>query len=94
MKLTPNQPIAKGNQSTFTCTAPADENFLITSYIWKLNDNHIPGENKEQYKFTPDRTHNGKKLSCTAVIVAGITSEESQVILQVFCKYLIQLFIH
>ena len=89
MKLTPNQPIADGNQSTFTCTAPANENIPSTSYIWKLDDNHIPGENKEQYKFTPNRTHNGKKLSCTAVIVAGITSEESQVILQVFCKYLI-----
>ena len=86
MKLTRDQPIAEGNQSIFTCTTLADENITSTSYIWKLDDNPIPGENKEQYKFTPNRTHNGTKLSCTAITVAGVASEESQVILQVFCK--------
>ena len=85
MKLTPDQPIAEGNQSIFTCTAD-DENIPSTSYTWKLNDNPVPRENKEQYKFAPNRTHNGTKLSCTAITVAGVASEESQVILQVFCK--------
>ena len=84
MRLTPNRPIAEGNQTIFTCTARADEN--ITSYIWKLNDNPLPGENKEQYKFIPNRTHNGTKLSCTAITVAGVVSKESQVVLEVFCK--------
>ena len=84
MKLTPDQPIAEGNQSIFTCTAPVHEK--ITSFIWKLNDYPVSGENKEQYKFTPNRTHNGTKLSCTAVTAAGVTSTKSQAILQVFCK--------
>ena len=84
MKLTPDQPIAEGKQSISTCTAPGHEN--ITSYIWKLNDATVPDENKGQYKFTPSRTQNGMKLSCTAVTEAGATSEESRVILQVFCK--------
>ena len=83
VKLTPDQPIAEGNQSIFTCAAPSHENI---SYVWKLNDNLVPDENKEQYKFTPNRTHNGTKLSCTAITAAGIASEESQVILQIFCK--------
>ena len=76
MKLTLDQPIAEGNQSKFNCTAPADENIPSTSYIWKLNDNPVPGKNKEQYKFIPNRTHNGTKLSCTAVTVAGVASEK------------------
>ena len=84
MKLTPDQPIAEGKQSIFTCTAPGHEN--ITSYIWKLNDTTVPGENKGQYQFTPSRTQNGMKLSCTAVTAAGATSEESRIILQVFCQ--------
>ena len=84
VKLSSDQPVAEGNQGIFTCTAPGHEN--ITSYIWKLNDNIVPDEIKEQYKFTPNRTHNGTKLSCTAITVAGVASEESQVILQVFCK--------
>ena len=84
LELTPDQPIAEGNQSTFTCTASNHEN--ITSYIWKLNDIVVPDENKEQYNFTPSRTQNGTKLSCTAITAAGVRSEEWQVILQVFCK--------
>ena len=84
VKLTPDQPIAEGNPRTFTCTAPGHEN--ITSHIWKLNDTRVPDENKRQYSFTPSRTHNGTKLSCTAITAGGIRSEESQVILQVFCK--------
>ena len=83
MNLTPDQPIAEGNQGIFTCTAPADEN--ITSYIWRLNDTTIHYENKGQYKFTPNRAQNGTKLSCTAITAAGVVSEESQVILQVLC---------
>ena len=84
VKLTPDQPIAEGNQKTFNCSAPGHEN--IDSYIWKLNDTTVSDENKGQFNFTPSRTHNGTKLSCIAVTVAGIASEESQVILQVFCK--------
>ena len=84
MELTPDHPIAEGNQSTFTCTAPGHE--TIASYIWKLNDTRVPDVNKRQYNFTPNRTHNGTKLSCTAITAAGIRSEESQVILEVFCK--------
>ena len=84
MKVTPDQAIAEANQSTFTCTAPGHEN--ITSYIWKLNDTLLPDENTGQYNFKPDRAHNGTKLSCTAITAAGVCSEESQVILKVFCK--------
>ena len=84
MKVTPDQAIAEGNQSTFTCTAPGHEN--ITSYIWKLNDTLLPDENTGQYSFKPDRAHNGTKLSCTAITAAGVCSEESQVTLKVFCK--------
>ena len=84
MKLTPDQPISESNPSTFTCTAPGHEN--IISYIWKLNDTNVPNENRRKYNFTPSRTHNGTKLSCTAITAAGVASEESQVILQVFCK--------
>ena len=84
VKLTHDQPIAQCNQSIFTCKAPVHEN--ITSYIWKLNDKPVSNENKEQYKFTPNRTRNGTKLSCTAITEAGVTSNESQVILQAFCK--------
>ena len=51
MELTPDQPIAEGNQSTFNCTAPGREN--ITSYIWKLNDALVPDENTGQYSFEP-----------------------------------------
>lgn len=87
MKLTPDQAIAEGNQSIFNCTAPVHEN--IISYIWKLNNTLVPDENKEQYNFTPSRTHNGTKLSCIAITEAGVRSEESHVILQVFCKLLI-----
>ena len=84
MRLTPDQPIAEDNQNTFTCTAPSHEN--ITSYIWKLNDTTVPDENKGQYNFTPNRTQNGTKLSCTAITAAGVASNESQVILLAFCK--------
>ena len=84
MELTPNQPIAEDSQSTFTCTASNHEN--ITSYIWKLNDTLVPNEKTGQYNFKPNRTQNGTKLSCTAITAAGVRSEESQVILQVFCK--------
>ena len=84
MKLTPDQPVVEGNQSTFTCTGPGHEN--ITSYIWKLNDTTVPDENKRQYNFTPNRTQNGTKLSCTAITAAGVASNKSQVILHVFCK--------
>ena len=87
MKLTPDQAIAEGNQSIFNCTAPVHEN--IISYIWKLNNTLVPDENKEKYNFTPSRTHNGTKLSCTGITEAGVRSEESHVILQVFCKLLI-----
>ena len=84
MELTPDQPIAEGNQSTFNCTAPGREN--ITSYIWKLNDALVPDENTGQYSFEPNRTHNGTKLSCTAITATDVRSEKSQVTLQVFCK--------
>ena len=87
MKLTPDQPILEGNQITFTCTAPSYE--TMSSYIWKLNDNTIPGVNTGQHSFISSRTQNGTNLSCTATTKAGVTSEESQVILQVFCKWLI-----
>ena len=63
--------------------APADEN--ITSYIWRVSDTATHYEKKGQYKFTPNRGQNGTKLSCTAITTAGVVSEESQVILQVFC---------
>ena len=84
VELTPDQPIAEYNQSTFTCTASDHES--ITSYIWKLNNTPVPDEKTGQYSFKPNRTHNGTKLSCTAITAAGVRSEESQVILQVFCK--------
>ena len=84
LELTPDQPIAEGNQSTFTCTASNLEN--ITSYIWKLNNVLVPSENTGQYSFKPNRTHNGMKLSCSAITATGVRSKESQVILQVFCK--------
>ena len=84
VKLTPDQPVAEDNQSKFTCTAPGHEN--ITSHIWKLNDTIVTDEIKEQYKFTPNRIHDGMKLSCTAITVGGVASEESEVMLQVFCK--------
>ena len=84
VELTPDQPVAEGNQGIFTCAAPGHED--ITSYVWKLNDTIVTDEIKEQYKFTLNRTHNGTKLSCTAIAVAGVASDESQVILQVFCK--------
>ena len=84
MKLTHNQPIVKSNQSIFKCKAPVHEN--ITSYIWKLNNKPVSNGNKEQYKFTPNCTRNGTKLSCAAITAAGVTSNESQVILQAFCK--------
>ena len=84
VKVTPDQPIAEGNQRTFTCTAPGHEN--ITRYIWKLNDALVSGENTRQYSFKPNRTHNGTKLSCTAITATDVRSEESQVTLQVFCK--------
>ena len=84
VKLTPDQAIAEGNPSTFTCTAPGHEH--ITSYIWKLNDTIVPDENKEQNNFNLSRTRNGTKLSCAVNTAAGVASEESQVILQVFCK--------
>ena len=87
MKLTPDQPIVEDNQNTFTCTATVHEN--ITSYIRKLNNTLVPGENRGEYSFKPNRTHNGTKLSCTAITATGVRSEESQVILQVFCKYLV-----
>ena len=84
VKLTPDQPIPEGNQSTFTCNTPGHEN--ITSYIWKLNDTTVPDENKRQYNITPTCAQNGMKLSCIAITAVGVASEESQVILQVFGK--------
>lgn len=84
LKLTPDKAIVEGNRSVFTCTAPGHED--INSYIWKLNDVPFPSENTEQYTFTPNRTQNGSKLSCIAITAAGVTSKESQVVLQVFCK--------
>ena len=84
VKLTPNRPIAEGKENTFTCTAPGHES--ISSYLWKLNDTTIPGVNKEKYSFTPSREQNGRNLSCTAITAANVTSEESQIKLQVFCK--------
>ena len=86
VKLTPDQPVVEGKQSTFTCAGPAHETI---SYMWKSNDTTIPSEDKRQYSFIPSRTQNGTKLSCTATTEAGVTSEESQVTLQVFCKGLI-----
>ena len=84
VKLTPDQPVVEDTPSTFTCTAPGHE--TISSYMWKLNDNTIPGVNTQQYSFIPSRAQNGTKLSCTATTETGVTSEESQVKLQVFCK--------
>lgn len=84
VKLTPDQPIPAGNQSTFTCNTSGHE--IFTSYIWKLNDTTVPGENKRQYNITPTRAQNGMKLSCIAITAVGVASEESQVILQVFGK--------
>ena len=84
MNITPDQPIAEGKESTFTCTAPGHEN--ISNYEWKLNNTIVPDVNTTEYSFTPSRAQNGRNLSCTAVTVAGVRSEGSQIKLQVFCK--------
>ena len=84
VNLTPDQPVAEGNQRTFTCKAPGHEN--ISSYVWKWNDTTISGVNTTQYNFTPSREQNGRNLSCAAITVAGVTSEEAKIKLQVFCK--------
>lgn len=85
MKLTPDHPIAEGKESTFTCTAPGHES--CSSYMWKLNNNATPGVNTEQqYSFKPSRAQNGTKLSCTAITADGVSSEESEITLLVFCK--------
>lgn len=84
VQVTPNQPVAEGKPSTFMCKTPPQEN--MTRYEWKLDGVIIANESAVEYVFTPNRTENGKELSCNATTVGGVTSEKAQITLKVFCK--------
>ena len=78
-----NQTVTEDIPAAFSCTAPSGER--IVRCIWKSNG--LPLLNDlQQYTFAPKRNSNGQILSCVAVIVGGVISQESNFTLQVYCK--------
>ena len=78
-----NQTITEDIPATFSCTEPSGERIL--RYIWKRDG--LPLLNDlQQYTFVPKRNNNGQILSCAAVTVSGVISQESNLTLQVYCK--------
>ena len=78
-----NQTVTEDIPAAFNCTALSGER--IVRYIWKCNG--LPLLNDlQQYTFVPKRHNNGQTLSCAAVTVVGVISQESNFTLQVYCK--------
>ena len=84
MTLSGNQPVAEDQNATFSCTAPSGES--IARYIWKRNGSVLLNNTQQEYIFVANQVHNGQILSCAAVTNSGVTSQESNLTLQVYCK--------
>ena len=84
-----NQTVTEDIPAAFNCTAPSGES--IVRYIWK-RDGLLLSNNLQQYTFVPKRNNNGQILSCAAVTVGGVISQESNFTLQVYCKWTMSLF--
>ena len=83
-----NETVVEDIPATFNCAAPSGES--IARYIWKYDSSPLSNI-AQQYTFLPKRSNNGQILSCAAVTVNGVISQESNFTLQVYCKYTMDL---